>query len=324
LRVLRNYAAGPGLGVIAADFNDDGWVDLFVANDGALNQLWINQGNGTFEDESLIAGVALNRQGRAEASMGVSAGDVDGDGDEDLFITHLMGETNTLYLNDGSAFFEDRTIEMGLAPGSLPFTSFGTALVDLDSDSWLDLVILNGAVRQLETLLETGSIYPLDQTNQLYSNRQGRRFEEITEEAGEVFAFSEVSRGAAVGDVDNDGRSDILISNNNGHARLLIAAGDRQHHWLGARVLVSETGGDALGARVEIVDSQDRSIWRWVRAGGSYCSSSDPRTLGALDGEADVKRVRITWPSQKTREWRGFQSNGYWVVSAASSGRQSQ
>jgi hypothetical protein len=148
-------AKGPGLGVVAADFDGDGWTDLFVANDGAVNFLWRNRGRGEdgavhYSDEALLSGVALNRAGKAEASMGVDAGDFDGDGDLDLFMTHLMGETNTLYVNDGTGLFEDRTLETGLGAPSFPLTSFGTAWLDYDNDGRLDLFVASGAVRILE------------------------------------------------------------------------------------------------------------------------------------------------------------------------------
>ncbi|MCP3963184.1 MAG: VCBS repeat-containing protein, partial [bacterium] len=157
-RVAAVKAAG--LGVVAADLDGDGWQDLYVANDGEANHLWLNQRDGTFRDEALLAGVAVNRQGEAEASMGVAAADFDADGDEDLFMTHLMGETNTLYVNDGG-LFEDRTLETNLAAGGVPFTSFGTSWLDVDNDGWLDLLIVSGAVRILEPLARAGDLFPL-------------------------------------------------------------------------------------------------------------------------------------------------------------------
>jgi len=166
--------AGASLGVVAADFDGNGWLDRFVANDGEENNLWLNQGDGSFSDEALLSGLAFNREGQPEASMGVAIGDVDNDGDFDLFLTHLMGETNTLYAAQGAALFDDRTIETGLAAPSLGLTSFGTAFVDVDSDGWLDLVVISGAVRLLEDLAQAGDDYPLDQIDQLYMNRGGR------------------------------------------------------------------------------------------------------------------------------------------------------
>src|SRR5207253_7911018 len=160
---------GHGLGVITADFDGDGWMDIYVANDGDPNQLWINQKNGTFKNEALLAGAAVNRDGMAEAGMGVDAGDFDGDGSEDIFITHLMEETNTLYVNLGRAKFEDRTREAGLGlPGSR-LTGFGTLFFDYDNDGWLDLLVVNGAVRLLQ-LVRKGDPFLLGQPNQLFHN----------------------------------------------------------------------------------------------------------------------------------------------------------
>ncbi|HUO87448.1 MAG TPA: VCBS repeat-containing protein, partial [Thermoanaerobaculia bacterium] len=178
------------LGVVAADLDGDGWVDLYVANDLAPNHLWINRGDGTFREEALLAGCAVDGQGRAQASMGVDAADFDGDGDEDLFLTHLTGEANTLYVNDGSGMFRDGSIAAGLAAPSLPFTGFGTAFLDYDGDGRLDLLAANGAVRQIEALARAGDPYPLHQTNQLFRNlgagADGRvRFADVSAAAGE-------------------------------------------------------------------------------------------------------------------------------------------
>ena len=163
-------AFGNGLGVVTADFNGDGWPDIYVANDMMANQMWINQGDGTFVDEGLLAGSALNEEGEAEASMGVVVGDVDADGDLDLFMTHLAGETNTLYLSDGAGGYTDGTRRSGLGRASWEYTAFGTAWLDLENDGWLDLIIANGAVSTIETLASAGEIYPLHQPNQLFRN----------------------------------------------------------------------------------------------------------------------------------------------------------
>ncbi len=320
--------AGAGLGVVAADLDDDGWTDLYVANDGQANFLWINQRGAagkavTFLDDALLAGVALNRQGRPEASMGVDAGDFDNDGDVDLFMTHLMGETNTLYVNDGG-LFEDRTIETGLGPGSLSFTSFGTPFVDYDNDGWLDLLAANGEVKVIPALEARGDPHPLHQTNQLFHNlgkgpQGGVRFEEVTARAGEVFRLSEVSRGVAVGDVDNDGDADVLLLNNNGPARLLINGVGQgnspsvRNHWLGLRLVGGQPSRDRLGAWVEVARPGRLSLWRRAGTGGSFLSASDPRVLvglgrsprrGANETTAQVERVVVTWPGGRREQWQ--------------------
>jgi hypothetical protein len=312
-------AKGPGLGVVAADLDGDGWTDLFVANDGQVNFLWMNRGTApggspdgvTFSDEALLAGVALNRQGRAEASMGVDAGDFDADGDLDLFMTHLAGETNTLYVNDGSGLFEDRTLETGLGAPSFPFTSFGTGWIDFDQDGWLDLLVVSGAVRIVEEQARAGEPHPLKQTKQLFRNvprgESGRRFEEVTDRAGPAFALPEVTRGAAFGDVDGDGDVDALLANNNGPARLLVnevgSTGEGARPWLGLELL-DPAGGPAIGALVEVARPGAPALLRRVRTDGSYASASDPRVLVGLGEAAAVSEVRVRWADGRRARWQ--------------------
>ncbi len=291
--------AGPGLGVVAFDADGDGWTDLYVADDGTPNRLWLNRRDGTFRDEAALAGAAVNRAGRAEASMGVDAGDFDVDGDEDLFLAHLTGETNTLYVNDGTGLFEDRSVESGLAQGSVPFTGFGTAWLDYDNDGWLDLFIANGAVRIQEPQARAGDPYPLSQTNQLYRNlgrdASGRvRFAEVTDQAS-VLVLPAVGRGAAFGDVDNDGDTDIVVFNNNGPVRLLLNQVGSERPWLGLRLL-DRHGRDAQGARVEIHRSGAPTLVRRARADASYASANDPRVLAGLGEHPAVSSVTVRWP----------------------------
>jgi hypothetical protein len=220
-------AYGNGLGVTCADFNGDGWVDIYVANDGTANQLWINQKNGKFIDDSLMSGTAYNADGAAEAGMGVTAGDVDGDGSEDLFMTHLTLETNTLYMNNGKGEFHDSTNRFGLGGISFAFTGFGSEFFDYDNDGFLDLFVANGAVTIMETL--RGAEYPFHQKNQLIRG-YGDRFEDVSAQAGRALELSEVSRGAAFGDIDQDGDVDIVVTNNNGPARLLLNEAGGSNH----------------------------------------------------------------------------------------------
>jgi hypothetical protein len=301
---------GHGLGVITADFDDDGWIDVYVANDGDHNQLWINQKNGTFRNEALLAGAAVNRNGQAEAGMGVDAGDFDGNGTEDIFVTHLMDETNTLYVNLGEALFEDRTREAGLGMPGRRFTGFGTLFFDFDNDGWLDLLVVNGAVQLLPDLVRKKDPFPLGQPNQLFRNTGNKSFLEIIEQAGPNFQLLEVSRGAAFGDVDNDGDTDCLITNNNGPARLLLNQIGNRNRWLGIR-LVSKTGRDSLGARVEVVVSKNNILRRRVRTDGSYLSANDARVLVGLGAAVSVEAVRVRWPDGKVTEWKGPTLNQY-------------
>jgi len=298
-----NKEFGRGLGVITVDFNGDGWIDFYVANDGDPNQLWINQHDGTFKNEALLAGAAVNRDGQAEAGMGVDAGDFDGNGTEDIFVTHLMEETNTLYANLGNGFFEDRTREAGLARQSARFTGFGTLWFDYDNDGWLDLLITNGAVRMLEDLAHKNSD-PLAQPNQLFRNNGKGGFVDMSAEGGEAFNRIAVGRGAAFGDIDNDGDTDVLISNNNGRASLFLNQVGNKNHWIGLRLVGEKLNRDMLGARVEIRITKDKTLWRRARTDGGYCSAQDPRVLAGLGNSSRVEVVRIYWPSGKIEEWK--------------------
>ena len=292
---------GSALGVATADFDGDGWLDFYVANDGEDNQLWMNQRDGTLVDRGLLSGTALNRDGNAEGSMGVDAGDFDNDGDEDLFMTHLTSETNTLYVNNGTGLFEDHSAVSGLGPSSLMSTGFGTAWLDFDNDGWLDILTVNGKVSSTEE--RAREAFPYDQVKQLYRNLGDGRFEEVTDRAGAAFAVSEVGRGAAFGDVDNDGDVDVLVGNDGGPVRLLINQVGNRHHWVGLRLVGRESPRDMLGARVEVTRGDGTTLWRRARADGSYASANDPRVLVGLGDATDVSRVRVHWPSGQAEEW---------------------
>ena len=309
---------GGALGVVSADFNGDGWIDFYVANDQRPNHLWMNQKNGRYREEALVAGCALNRDGKTEASMGVDAGDLDNDGDEDLFMTHLIRETNTLYLNNGQGWFEDQTFESELGVASMPYTGFGTAFLDYDNDGWLDILALHGEVATIEALEKLRDPYPLHQPNQLFRNLGNGSFEEVTDQGGAVFQLSEVSRGGAFGDVDNDGDVDVLIVNNNGPARLLINNVGNRRHWLGLRLLGNELPRDMLGARVEVVFPDGITLHRRVRTDGSYGSANDPRVLVGLGNRNRVAAVRVSWPGGGVEEWNDLPIDRYSTLLAGS------
>ena len=290
-------AYGPGLGVVADDLDGDGWPDLYVANDESGNQLWINQHDGTFKEIALVAGCALSPDGNPQASMGIDAGDYDGDGRDDVVMDNLTGEGDALYRNLGGQLFDDGSLASGLRQASLPFTGFGLAWLDYDNDSWLDLLEVNGAVLAIEAQQAAGEPLPLRQTKQLFHNLGNGKFAEVSREAGPAFAFPEVSRGAAFGDLDNDGAPDVVVTNNNGPARLLMNNLGGKAHWLGLRLLTGKPGRDALGARVEILRPGQKSLWRRARADGSYASANDPRVLAGLADRPAVSGVVVHWPS---------------------------
>jgi hypothetical protein len=308
---------GPALGVVAADFNDDGWMDVYVANDGKENLLWMNQKNGTFRNTGLLSGSALSGDGKPEGSMGVDAGDFDNDGDEDLFMTHLPTEGNNLYVNDGSAFFEDLSARAELGPLSLGYTGFGTAFIDFDNDGWLDVAAVNGAIEAIKT--RAGQVFPYDERKLLFRNRRDGTFEDVTSRAGAVFGVSEVSRGAAFGDIDNDGDTDLVVSNINGPARLLINTIGSRKHWIGLR-LVGRSGRDMLGARVEVVRKTGPILRRRARSDGSYASANDPRVLVGLDDSNAPQLVRVRWPNGVIAEWNAVPTDT-WTTLKEGEGR---
>ena len=318
-RALSGGEYGPALGVVSGDLDGDGWPDIYVANDGEENLLWINQRDGTFVNRGLVSGSALNSAGRPEASMGVDAGDLDNDGDEDLFMTHWVGEKNTLYVQTSPGLFEDRSAAAGLVGPSLPFTGFGAGWVDADNDGWLDLLVVNGAVLVKEELAVTDSL-PLRERNQMFRNAGDGRFEDVTARAGGAFEHADVSRGAAFGDVDNDGDIDVLIGNNSGPARLLINEAPAGHHWLGLRLVGRDVARDMLGARVGVVRPGGQVLWRRARADGSYASASDPRVLVGLGTSEAPVGIRVRWPGGEEEAWNDVAVDR-WVTLQEGSGR---
>ena len=290
-----DQARGPGLGVAALDIDRDGWLDLFVANDTAANHLWMNQKNGTFKEAALERGVAYSEEGQPKAGMGVAAGDYDNDGDEDLLVLNLMREGASLFRNEGKGFFADVSLASRIHSLTYAYTGFGVDWFDYDNDGWLDLFLANGAVTLREE--QRGKPYPFAEKNLLLKNpgAAGGAFEDVTAPAGEALQLLEVTRGAAFGDVDNDGRVDILLTNNNGPARLLrneSPAGS----WLS--VSVSEPN-----ARVGVVRAGQPALWRRSHTDSSYLSASDPRVHFGLGAATKIDKLVVEW-ADGTREER--------------------
>ena len=338
------------LGAAAVDFNADGRIDLYVANDQMANQLWLNQGDGAFVEDAVFAGAAFDRDGRAQASMGVAVADFDGNGAPDIFLSHLVREHNTLYLNDGAGLFADRSREGGLVDPSWPMTGFGAAPLDYDGDGVLDLFVVNGAVRRIGSQVEAGEPHPLRMENQLFRGLGGGRFEVVAASEREQPVHSEVSRGLAVGDLDNDGDPDLVITNNGGQARVLLNRRAPPRAWIGVRLVAdledcgAETGCvgvpadmrrdapasglrfiDIYGARARIVG---QGGWQWAHTDGSYAAASDPRLLFPLTkGAAPATRgaasatsgaasatVEVVWPDGAVEEFAGVAPNRYHVL----------
>jgi len=316
---LLGELRGAGLGVKAADLDGNGWTDIFVANDGDSNFLLLNQGGQRLADEGMLSGVAVNGLGVAEASMGIAMGDFDRDGDDDLFLTHLDGETNTLYENMGDLLFEDRTQQLGLGIPARNMTGFGTAWIDLDGDGWLDLVNANGAVRIIYEQLERGIVTPLQQPNQIFLNQAGKRFKEASAIAGPAFTMPLVSRGVAAADLDNDGDMDFLVSNNHGPLQFFLNQSTRKGSWLGLR-LQDSAGHWQQGAQVRLKQPSQQPMVMTTYRDGSYLSSQDPRVV--VSPSTPNAKFEVTWPDGST-EWFNVKQQDAYVDVVKGKGRPS-
>jgi hypothetical protein len=301
------------VGVAVDYFDGDGWPDIYVANDATPNQLWINRRNGTFEDLGLLSGTAFNAAGRPEGSMGIAAGDVENDGDDDLFITNILAESHVLYLNDGRGNFDDARVRTGIGEPTAGMTGFGTGWLDYDQDGLLDLFLTNGAVNIVERL--RGQAVPYRMRDQLFHNEGGARFREVdAEEAGPTFDDPRVGRGAAFGDVDNDGDVDVLVTYNNATPRLQLNQTNRpgeagSNHWL-LLALSSDTGDRrGTGSRVGIVREGQPTLWRHARSDGSYLSASDVRVHIGLAASPRVDSVIVEWPDGARETFRGMEAD---------------
>jgi len=299
-----NKAYGAGLGVAVGDYNGDGWPDVYVANDATPNQLWMNRHDGTFADNGLLSGSAVSPTGNPEGSMGIASGDFDLDGDEDLFVTNIIGETFALYVNDGRGNFEDARAKSGLAAATAAFTGFGTDWIDYDNDGWPDLFVANGAVNIIES--ERGQPLPYRMRNQLFHNTGRGRFEETSAIAGPAFAQAEISRGAAFGDIDNDGDVDIVVTTNGGPVRLLLNQTGSRNHWLQVRLEQPTANRFAIGAWIGVERSSGPTLWRRVRTDGSYLSASDVRAHFGLGSSPAINAITVQWPDGTRERFSGI------------------
>ncbi|MDP6521057.1 MAG: CRTAC1 family protein [Planctomycetota bacterium] len=285
---------GNGLGVAVADFDANGYPDVYVANDLLANQLWMNQGDGTFKDEALLAGCAVNMNGTAEAGMGVAAVDIENDGDMDLFMTHLRDETNTCYVNRGG-FFSDKTSLTGLGGPSIRFTGWGMGFADFNHDGERDTYVANGRVGIWMPEYDTVDRYA--EPNLLFRGLPGGGFEEVLPRGGVAVPLVHNTRATAYGDMDGDGDIDVLVVDNDGPVRLLENTAPDQGHFLQLRVLDAH-GFDAVGARVELpgpAAGQRPTQWRGVQVAYSYCASHDPRVHFGLGSASQAASVTVHW-----------------------------
>jgi len=280
--------AGTALGVVVTDLNGDGRRDVYVANDQMPSFAWIARGDGTFFEQGLDLGVAVDELGKSQAGMGVDAGDVDRDGDLDLWKVHLDRESAILYLNMAGRF-EDRTAAFGLAAPTRPRTGFGTGFVDFDSDGLLDVFVANGRVEASTSPCDPRD--PYAEPDQILRQVRPGRFEDVGRTAGAALAYCATSRGAAFGDYDEDGDDDVLIVDRDGPARLLRNDSVRSGSWFGLRIRDAR-GADVLGAIVRVT-SGGRTLLAETRTARSYASASDPRLRFGLPEGAGSPSVEI-------------------------------
>jgi hypothetical protein len=300
-------ASGPGLGVVCADFDGDRWPDIFIANDGKANHLWMNQRDGTFKEEAIFRGLALNAMGQAQADMGIAIGDADGDGLFDLYVTHLTDELHVLYKQEPRGHFIDRTAAAGLARPRWRSTGFGAVFGDFDLDGDLDLAQANGRVKFLAGPSPPGESFweVYKERNQIFAGVGGGKFQDLSPSNAALCGAANVARALAMGDVDNDGDLDLVVSAVAAPAKLLRNVAPRRGRWLLARAVEPALGGrDAYGAEVTVV-AGGRRIARIVQAVHSYESSSDPRAHFGLGTAAAYERIEVVWPDGKPESFPG-------------------
>ncbi|MBI2505053.1 MAG: CRTAC1 family protein [Candidatus Latescibacteria bacterium] len=307
---LERIVPGRGLGVTCTDYDRDGDIDIYVANDETPNLLMRNEGNGRFQEVGLFSGVSHSGSGELQSGMGVDAGDYDGDGYPDLFVTNFSYETYTLYRNLGNGFFSDVSASAGLAEPTLLPLGFGTRFFDFDNDGDLDLFCANGHIFHNVEQLESSLTYA--QKNQLLRN-DGGWFADISASSGPAFEIARVSRGAAFGDYDDDGDVDILVTNNNGPAELLRNDGGNRQHWLTVRTVGTKSNRDGIGARLELWVGGHRQV-REVISGASYLSTHDLRVHFGLGASQRVDRLDIYWPSGQVDRWEDLDADQFLVV----------
>ena len=306
-----NKARGKGLGVVPGDIDNDGDMDLYIANDKVMNLLFINDGLGHFTEKALFTGVGFNENGRAEAGMGVDFGDVNRDGWLDLFVTNFSGETNTLYLNEKNGFLIDATFRTGLGYPSIHLLGFGTKFVDLDLDGWLDIFVVNGHV--IDNIKLFNRDYQHAQQKQIFINRGNETFLDQTKNIGGDLLEPTVGRGAAFGDIDNDGDIDIAISNNNGKANLLLNEGKPKGHWIGFKLEGKTCNREAIGSKLKITTDSGVQV-AWVNPAASYLSSNDLRVLFGLGPDEMVTSLEVQWPGFGKDLFENLTCNSYYRI----------
>jgi hypothetical protein len=297
--------ASKSLGVTVLDYNNDGWPDLFVANDTQPNKLYRNLGNGSFKEEGMTAGVAYGEDGIARGAMGADAGDYDRSGRPDLLVGNFSNQMLGLYHNEGNGLFVDEAPLSTVGRSSLLSLAFGVFFFDYDLDGYPDIFAANGHIED-----EIGRVQPkvsYRETPLLFRNLGNHRFDNVSSRVGPAFSKAMVARGAAYADFDHDGDLDVLISTNNGPAVLLRNDGGNRNHWLSVRLAGVKSNRDGIGAVVR-VESAGGKQWNMVRSGSSYCSQSDLALTFGLGADASAN-VEVAWPSGIKQQFQGVAAN---------------
>jgi hypothetical protein len=302
--------SGKGLGVVSLDYDNDGRVDLFQANDAVQNFLFHNNGNGTFSEGALAAGVAFDTDGNARGGMGVDAEDLDDDGYQEIFVTNFSGQTNALFHNDHQGLFTETTNQSGLGTISIPMSGFGTRFLDYNNDGLVDLFVLNGHPFQPINKFFPETTYA--ERPFLFENT-GAGFREVAADHGAPLKRMHAGRGLALGDFDNDGDSDLLLMNVGEPPVLLRNDGGNRGHWLGIKLEGTQSNRDGVGAKVTVTVAGKRHMKE--RLGGtSYCSASDPRLLFGLGANTKVDELQVRWPSGKVSTLKNVVANQYLAI----------
>jgi hypothetical protein len=301
---------GKGLGVAFADFDNDGWTDILVANDSVRQQLYRNKGDGTFEDVALMAGVGYDENGKTFAGMGIDARDYDNDGLPDIFITALSNETYPLYRNNGDGSFTYATNSTGVGQITILYSGWGTRFLDADNDGWLDIFVAQGHV--LDTVEKTSAYLTYRQLPLLMRNT-GKGFVNVSASAGQPFTKPLAARGAAFGDLDNDGDTDIVVGVVEDSPVVLRNEGTR-NHWLGVSLAGAKGNRQGLGAHITVTDGSNRKLSQEVTRAGSYLSSNDPRLIFGLGATTSIKAVEVRWPGGRTQRITNPQADRYLTI----------